>query len=352
MRTITKILKPVLVISLLVPFFALRTFAWTLQNDQQNKASTNPVSATAFTVPLTNPSIIVVGIWRVFSGTAITAPTDTAGNTYTDCGAGAIAGGSPTNRLQMFCTINTHTTASNVISESNAAGDLIQITGKEFTGGPISGSIASIVRGFATNAGANTGVGGGQNLTTTAIAGTVAGDLIVAHTVAQAGILTAGPGWTIDLSDQFGEWQVGAGGSIAATWNDNVNNDTYAAMAIDIKPIAVNITELASSQVTGQNSGAPASTITTSAGNTTGASLIVLIIDLSGGLCPSTVTARLRAITGIPSLVRTAALSPSRSGMHSTVLGERCTQVPAILLPGRKELRRRFRSSDAHGREP
>ncbi len=92
------------------------------------------------------------------------------------------------------------------------------------------------MRGFATNPNQNTGIGGGQNVTSTSIAGTVSGDLIVGGTVAQAGILTAGPGYTLGMSDFFTEWKVGAGGSIAATWADPVNNDTYAAMAVDFAP--------------------------------------------------------------------------------------------------------------------
>src|SRR4029077_1682301 len=146
---------------------------WVKQNDATGNAASNPVATTAFANPLHNPSIIIVWAWGS-SAADIATPTDTAGNTYVDSGAGPVTSRAGFGFGRMFYALNTHTTSSNVVQVANGGLGAIFVTALEF-----SGAAASPVRATSTNSNANTGAGGGQNITTGAIAGTVNGDLIV-----------------------------------------------------------------------------------------------------------------------------------------------------------------------------
>jgi hypothetical protein len=60
----------------------VRPAVWALKNQAYVQASGASVSTPAFSSALTNPSIIVVGIWIDPAVGSVPAPTDTAGNTY------------------------------------------------------------------------------------------------------------------------------------------------------------------------------------------------------------------------------------------------------------------------------
>jgi hypothetical protein len=211
--------------------------AWVKKNDQSASASSsNPASTTAFSSALTNPSLIIVSVWESNS-TAPATPTDTAGNTYIDCGV-TCNSGSPIASPRwgkLFYALNTHTTASNVVSVSNPSANIINITALEFTGGATSSPLR-----HAAQQEANTGTGGGQNMTTPSVS-TVNGDLIVGASFG-GGTKTVGTGFTASstgLQLTGFEYETGAGGSIAATWNGAVNSATYGAIIGDFSTTPV-----------------------------------------------------------------------------------------------------------------
>lgn len=71
--------------------------------------------AATFANPLTNPSVIVASVfWGSNNASGLTGVTDTAGNTYTSyiSGADGTNGGS----INILVAINSHTTASNVVT--------------------------------------------------------------------------------------------------------------------------------------------------------------------------------------------------------------------------------------------
>jgi hypothetical protein len=196
-----------------------------------NTANADPQTIPAFSSPLTNPSLITVTVCNV-SNTTINTPTDTAGNTYVDSGAGKVNLDSNQFSCQFFYALNTHTTASNVVSISNTALNGLYIAALEFTGGAAS----SPVRGTAKNANATST----STLTSTAIAGTVAGDLSIGVTRDFLANLTGAGGGFTNITDCCGVFSTaynlsGAGGSLAVTWTTSNTGDPYGAIAVAFK---------------------------------------------------------------------------------------------------------------------
>lgn len=207
--------------------------AWTLKNAQTSgSVVANPAVTPAFTNPLTNFSLIIVGVGR--ASTTVSTPTDTAGNTYLDSGVGAISVLAGTVVVQLFYALNTHTTASNVVSVANAGGAGIAVYAAEYTGGVN----VSPVDKTSTTANGSTGVGGGQNMTSGSATTTQGGELII-------GLGGDGSGGTITVGTGFAQIISGVGvfesqiqaaaGSIAATWNDSVNSASYGAIMATFK---------------------------------------------------------------------------------------------------------------------
>ena len=95
--------------------------SWGASNTETASGGGSSLNLTAFPSALTNPSLIMVGVLAQTAQFPITI-TDTAGNTYVDCG--------PTSfvtvtgyKAECFYAENTHTTASNVVHAAfNAAG--------------------------------------------------------------------------------------------------------------------------------------------------------------------------------------------------------------------------------------
>ena len=208
--------------------------AWAKKNDQASALGTsNPMQTSAFSAALTNPSLIVVEVYQATAAPA--TPTDTAGNTYYDCGAGAVARGSI--YLQIFYALNTHTTSSNKVSVANPSGYSLMLSAQEWTGGATS----SPVDGYAKNANASTGTGGGQNVTSTAPGGSGTSDLLVGVANVNNGSLTIGTGFTTTSGlYNFSEYKSGVSPA-AATWNDSSNSDTYSAIVAAFKAFGESI---------------------------------------------------------------------------------------------------------------
>jgi hypothetical protein len=205
---------------------------WTKVNDKSSGlSSAQPLATAAFANPLTNGSLIVVTLVS-FSAPNTHTPTDTAGNTYIDCGAGAVNGNVNNGSSQIFYALNTHTTSANVVSFVNPEPHSYTLTAMEFTGG----AAASPVRAFAKNV--NATAPSSTTLTSTAIAGTVAGDLIVGNLFDPGLIVTAaGSGYTLASDPNLmTEYNLsGAGGSIAATWTVSSTGEFYSAVAAAFK---------------------------------------------------------------------------------------------------------------------
>ncbi len=203
---------------------------WVLQNDKTGAGAGNPVSTSAFTNALTNPSIIIVGVRR--TSTTIGTPTDTAGNTYLDCGAGLVLYYSSSQSIQLFYALNTSTTAANIVSVANADGKSVNIEAFEWTGGALSSPIDGIP---ASNANANTGTGGGQNVTSGPMTPALNGDLIVGWCWRILGTLTKGTGFTAGSLVNLEYLTQTAASPISATWSDDTNNDSYGAIMAAFK---------------------------------------------------------------------------------------------------------------------
>jgi hypothetical protein len=205
--------------------------AWAKTNDKYGSGTGDPVSTPAFTSALTNPSIIIVGVYR--SSTTIATPTDTAGNAYVDCGAGLVLWNVSAYSVRLFYSLNTHTTASNVVSVANAGGKSVIVVALEWTGGATSSPIDGTPVG---NPNANTGTGGGQNMTAGPTTPSVNGDLIVGFSRALTGTVTVGTGFTGSASSYMWEYLIQATAApISATWSNNTNNAKYGAIVAAFK---------------------------------------------------------------------------------------------------------------------
>ena len=213
-------------------------------NAKAAQGSANPENSGVFTSALTNPSIIIDAVGRA-SNAAIT-PTDVATNSYGDCGPGSIAAGigGAAGTIQCFYALNTHTTASNNVHQSNAVGDYVNNTALEFTGvvtsSPVDGGSAA---GYNSTASGSTGTGGGQNVSAGALSTSTNGDLIYACATGMNGTMTAntGGGYTSTAvpGSMACEYLVQAThGAITPTFSDNTNSDTYGAFAVAFKAAA------------------------------------------------------------------------------------------------------------------
>jgi hypothetical protein len=209
--------------------FAAAIPSWQKRNDQTGSGSGSPQVATAFTTSLTNPSLIIV----FASGPVGTfSVTDTAGNSYVDCGQGQVVYNASALGVQCFYAQNTHTTASNIISFASTGGGAMRVTAQEWTGAALSAPV-DVTQNSGGNA--STGSGGGQNVSSLP-ATTTGADLVIGLAAVNTGILTVGTGFTAATHVGM-EYQTQSGpGTVAATWNDNTNTDSYAALMVAFRP--------------------------------------------------------------------------------------------------------------------
>jgi len=208
--------------------FASAVPAWVKRNDQTITGSGSPETVT-FSTPLTNPSLIVV----LASGpTGTYTITDTAGNSYLDCGQGQIVFNSSADGTQCFYSLNTHTTTSNVVSFASTGGGTMSLVATEWTGSALVSPV-DVLQNSGTNV--NTGSGGGQNLSSGG-ATTTGADLVIGMAGVVTGPLTVGTGFTPTSSNNFEYLTQSGPGALAATWSDPTNTDPYAALMVAFKP--------------------------------------------------------------------------------------------------------------------
>src|SRR5208282_1627487 len=111
---------------------------WIKQNDQTGTSATTSVATAAFASPLTPGSLIIVGaqLFGATGGHTFNTPTDTAGNTYLGTALPNSIVFASTNAIYAFYTVNTHSTANNVVSigVTSASVTSLSINAMEFTG--------------------------------------------------------------------------------------------------------------------------------------------------------------------------------------------------------------------------
>ena len=213
--------------------------AWSLTNNGHGGASTaDPVSAGTFANALTPGSLIVVASYVSTNHTPIT-PTDTAGNAYVECGAGSCANGNA--RARLFYALNTHNTASNIISLANPSGWSLRVAAAEFAGNDSGSYGQSVVDGSAVTNNGNVGTGGGDNMVCGPITPTNNGDLIVGWALDLSGAQSVGTGFTTTGITTL-EYLVQASiAAISALWHDSSNSSTYPAVMAAFRPLNTSV---------------------------------------------------------------------------------------------------------------
>jgi len=171
---------------------------WTLTNYQTGSAINSPasVATSGFSTPLSPGSIIVAFVFSSDGNTgAMNAPSDSAGNTYADSGAGVVLLGGG-GRLQVYLTKNTHSTSSNVVTETTSGLFFPTIIAREFTGS----TAGTLVDTFGVCGGgpcADTG-SGPDNMSIGSFTTTHDGDLLIGFFAAIHGTLSPGTTYTGD----------------------------------------------------------------------------------------------------------------------------------------------------------
>lgn len=210
---------------------------FTITNSQYGNGgsgSLTSVNLPAFSASLTNPSLIMVLEFGGSSGT-FTAPTDTASNTFVDCGPGQgnITG---TQIFECWYALNTHTTASDVVTLHTAGGvTFLQGVAFELTGANTSTPID--IYG-ATNS-QTSGPAGANNHTAGSITPTHNGDMIVAQ-FADGNGTTVGTSpnafTTIAATGGFAEYYIQpTAGAISATASGTVNSSPFGSLTVAIR---------------------------------------------------------------------------------------------------------------------
>jgi hypothetical protein len=218
--------------------------AWLRHNDQTGTGTSSPVSTAAFNNALSNPSLIVVMAQSTAVGTF--AITDTAGNSYLDCGLGQILYNASASVVQCFYALNTSATASNIVTLTSSANGTIHVTAEEWTGGATSSPVDML---HSNGSNQDSGTGGGQNVTSGPVT-TSAADLIIGMTGVTAGTLTTGTGFNSATYVGMEYLTQSSSAPAAATWNDGTNSDPYAAQVVAFKPPSAAASSVVSTAVT------------------------------------------------------------------------------------------------------
>jgi hypothetical protein len=219
---------------------------WSLPNSQSNLCNStcgSSLSAPAFSAPLTSGDLIIVGIFNLPVSTITIS--DTAGNTYSDSGAGFTPYFGSTRGIQVFCGTTTTTTASNVVT-MNISGTLQfpRIIATELHNTTGSLSCPSNIDAFANNPNAM-GSTTPNALTSGSVTPSVNGDLVYALYNSDAGISSVGtspvaftlianvgaPGMTAEYAVQA------TAGAINPTATNAASVDqAYAGITVALKP--------------------------------------------------------------------------------------------------------------------
>lgn len=192
----------------------------------------------AFTNPLTPGSIILVMVNA--AGTGITfSVTDTAGNTYEDCGAGQILLGGSGTGVQVFYAVNGSSTASNIVTGRSLAGvtfpgiSAVEYTGQQ-SGNPIDVTAASVTNATTSGTGSN-------NMFTATATTRFSEDLIYCAGGCQSGTVSAGTNFTGDslptgtLTEHLTQ---AIAGPIAGTFTNNTSAIGYGLIMVALFPQA------------------------------------------------------------------------------------------------------------------
>jgi hypothetical protein len=161
----------------------------------------------------------------------ISAPTDTAGNTWLDCGAGPVAY-SGSYVIQLFYVPSCKgTTSDNVVSASNYAVLLLEVSGAA-SSNPVEAFVSNPEA--TTGSGSNNGTAG--NLTTSDADFMVVGTLSSFNQSAGSNVA-----WTVAPNDSQGNsileyFAQTAAGLIAGDYTDSNSGQTYCAVMVAFKP--------------------------------------------------------------------------------------------------------------------
>lgn len=215
---------------------------WAITNAQSGSAvasSGSPnLAATAFSNPLTNSSRIICLAFNINIGDTITC-TDTAGNTYTDCGAGVAAFAISTKEGVALCTTNTSTTSSNVVTMhstgTGAATVYPRIIAFEVT---VNGAAPTI--DVTTKAQNQTGGSAGSNNMPASITTATANSFVLClYTATTDGVTVGTTVAFTDIAHLFAleaeYFLVAATGSFTCQASNTASSDNYAAQMISLK---------------------------------------------------------------------------------------------------------------------
>ncbi len=212
-------------------------------NHSHSTLGTSPISLPSFSASLTNPSIIVVQEFAVANPSSFPVPTDTAGNTYVDAGPGKATWNGSADSMEVFYALNTHTTASNVVTISASSAVSIAGLAYEITGGATSSPIdGGSGVGYSSLSNATGGTAGANSLIASSITPAGNGDLILGMFQGSSSGPTAGtsPNTFTNVDSGFSglsEYLTQAtSAAIAATAGDATTGDGYAAIVVAIKP--------------------------------------------------------------------------------------------------------------------
>ena len=215
-------------------------------NGYVNGSGSSVTSATlsTFSTALTNPSVIFVEEYAVGTPSSFPVPTDTASNTYVDCGPGKILYNSSAVTLECFYALNTHTTASNIVTiHASSSVTYMNGTAFEVTGGATSSPIdGGSGVGYSSLANGTGGSSGANALYGNAITPAGSGDLIIGMFAGANAIPTAGTSPNAYTAVNVSAHAVSeyfyqlVSASIDATAGSTYSGDSYGNITVALKP--------------------------------------------------------------------------------------------------------------------
>ena len=167
-------------------------------------------------------NLLLVTVSKV--GTGISTPTDTAGNTYIDCGAGEVTYGTSIATIRLYyCASCKSAAKGNTVTSTGAYGVSII----EFSGCLAGGSVnVNTKKANGVTVGA-----GGQNMIVGPMTTTKNGDLVFVWATNQNGTAVTNPNWLSSQNSAGGGlWQYQiktVAGPITSTMSDNTASDNY-----------------------------------------------------------------------------------------------------------------------------
>lgn len=214
--------------------------SWTITNHKVGQASAGTgspnLAAPAFDNALTNGSTIIAFVFNgAVSGDTFSV-TDTAGNTYSDCGAGAGQTGGATATIQVFVAANSNTTASNVVTfHSSGSTNYPRIIAFEVVGGAASAvDVTSKVENQTSSSGSADNCSAGAVTTSTNDELVFCGfaDIVDTVTNGVSPAPTAIDSWTNITAEYYIK---ATAGSITGTASEPTSGIGYGAIVVALK---------------------------------------------------------------------------------------------------------------------